>query len=155
MLWIIILVVLGLLFLLTEILLLPGISVGGVLSLVCYGCATYMAFDSYGALGGGIVIAVISVLSLAVTVVSLRAKTWQRLSLQQRIESAGNVAPQHDDVKVGDRGMTVSRLSPMGTVSLGGKTYEAKSADAYVDPKTEIEVVGFENFNVIVKKVIK
>lgn len=155
MVWIISLVALGLLFLLAEILLLPGLSVGGVLSLVCYGSAAYMAFSYYGAYGGGVAVAVIAVLSLVATVVSLRAKTWQRLSLQQRIDSAGNVAPQHDDVKVGDRGVTVSRLSPMGTVSLGGKTYEAKSADAYVDPKTDIEVVGFENFNVIVKKVIK
>ena len=49
--------------------------------------------------------------------------------------------------------MTLSRLSPMGTVEVGGKVYEAKSLTAYVDPRREVEVVGFENFSVIVKTV--
>ena len=55
------------------------------------------------------------------------------------------------ELQVGDRGMTLSRLSPMGTVEVGGKVYE--SLTAYVDPRREVEVVGFENFSVIVKTV--
>ena len=39
----------------------------------------------------------------------------------------------------------------MGKIEVGGKIYEAKSLDAYVDPRREVEVVGFENFSVIVK----
>lgn len=49
--------------------------------------------------------------------------------------------------------MTLSRLAPMGTVEIGGRIYEAKTLDGYVDPRREIEVVGFENFSVIVKPV--
>ena len=52
-------------------------------------------------------------------------------------------------------GMTVSRLAPMGKVEIGGKIYEAKSMDSYIDPRREVEVVGFENFNIIVRKHIK
>ena len=47
----------------------------------------------------------------------------------------------------------MSRLSPMGKVNIAGKIYEAKSVDAYVDQRSDVEVVGFENFTVIVKKV--
>ena len=57
------------------------------------------------------------------------------------------------ELKAGDRGVTVSRLSPMGKVEIAGRMYEAKSVDAYIDPKQAVEVVGFENFSVIVKKV--
>jgi hypothetical protein len=32
-------------------------------------------------------------------------------------------------------------------------SYEAKTTGSFVDPKTEVEVIGFENFNVIVKPV--
>ena len=39
----------------------------------------------------------------------------------------------------------------MGKVEIDGKVYEAKSTGAYVDPRQEVEVVGFENFSVIVK----
>lgn len=51
------------------------------------------------------------------------------------------------------RGVTLSRLSPMGKVEIGGRTYEAKSQGAYVDQQRDVEVVGFENFSVIVKTI--
>ena len=97
-------------------------------------------------------VALVVVLSLVVTVLSLRAKTWQRFSLRQKIDSSSMPSPQ-TRVRTGERGVTVSRLSPMGRVEIGGELYEAKSLDAYVDPQTEVEVVGFENFSVIVKPV--
>lgn len=155
MFWIILLVILGLLFLLAEILLLPGVSVGAVLALICYGSASWMAFAWFGTTAGTLVVAAIAVVSAVLTMWALRAKTWQRFSLNQKIESAGNTAPQNDDVKVGDRGTAVSRLSPMGTVEIGGRRYEAKSAGEYIDQRSEIEVVGFENSNVIVRRTTK
>ena len=58
-----------------------------------------------------------------------------------------------NSVNIGDRGVCVSRLSPMGKVNIAGKIYEAKSVDSYIDQRSEVEVVGFENFAVIVKKI--
>ena len=141
----------GVLFLVAEIVLLPGISIGGILALVCYGSSIYMAFRDYGPLTGAVVTVAILVLSAGATIVSLRAKTWQRFSLKQQIDSSSMRTPEEDNVRIGDRGVTLSRLSPMGKVDIGGRIYEAKSLDRYVDPRSEVEVVGFENFNVIVR----
>ena len=58
-----------------------------------------------------------------------------------------------EELRIGDRGTTLSRLSPMGKVEIGGRVYEAKSTGTYVDPNREVEVVGFENFSVVVKTV--
>lgn len=149
--YIILLVFFGLLFLVAELVLLPGVSIGALLALVCYGSSIYLAFRDFGTVGGVVAIAVVLVLSVVATVVSLRAKTWQRFSLKQQIRSSGMPAP-HEELRVGDRGTTVSRLSPMGKVEIGGRVFEAKSQGTYVDPQCEIEVVGFENFSVIVKK---
>ncbi len=151
MFYIILLIFLGVLFLVAELLLLPGISVGTILSLVCYGSAVYLAFDGYGTLTGAITIAVVLLLSLITTLVSLRAKTWQRLSLKQEIDSSSMRLPEKE-ISVGARGISVSRLSPMGKVEIDGKSYEAKSADVFIDQKQPVEVVGFDNFAVIVKK---
>ncbi len=140
---IVFLVLLGMFFLVVELVLLPGISIGTVLSLLCYGAAAYFGFLRFGALGGGATIVAILAVSLVATVISLRAKTWQRFS---SMESPA------DELKAGDRGTTVSRLSPMGKVNIGGKVYEAKSTDVYIDQRKEVEVVGFENFTVIVKR---
>lgn len=154
MFYIVILVLFGLLFLVAEIVLLPGVSVGALLALVCYGSSIYLAFRDYGPVAGVVVILVIIAISVVATILSLRAKTWQRFSLRQEIDSRSMPAPA-DHVKIGDRGTTVSRLSPMGKVEIDGCIYEAKSQGAYVDPRREVEVVGFDNFSVIVKKIKK
>ena len=95
---------------------------------------------------------IILALSFVATVLSLRSKTWQRFSLKQKIESSSMPLPDNE-VKAGDRGVAVSRLAPMGKVEIGGRTYEAKSLGTYVDPQRDVEVVGFENFSVIVKTI--
>lgn len=150
--YIILLVAFGVLFLVVEIVLLPGISIGGFLSLVCCGSSVYLAFRDFGTVGGVITLLVIGVLSVIAVTISLRAKTWQRFSLNHEITSASMHSPA-DELCVGDRGTTLSRLSPMGKVEVKGRIYEAKSQDSYVDPQREIEVVGFENFSIIVKTI--
>ena len=149
MFYIVLLIFFGLLFLVAELVLLPGVSIGAILALVCYGSSIYLAFRDLVA--GSVVVLVILVLSLIATVVSLRAKTWQRFSLKQKINSSSMPTLPEQELSVGDRGTTLSRLSPMGKIEVKGRTYEAKSLGAYVDPRKEIEVVGFENFSVIVK----
>lgn len=152
MFYIVLLIVLGVLFLVAELVFLSGSFIGTLLSLICYGSAVFLAFGDYGYAAGIVSIAAVALLSLIATVISLRAKTWQRLSLAQEIRSSSMEIPEQK-LKIGDRGITVSRLSPMGKVEIGGNIYEAKCVDSYVDPKCEVEVTGFENFNVIVRKI--
>jgi membrane-bound ClpP family serine protease len=149
---IIFLVLLGLFFLVAELVFLPGVTFGVVLSLLSYGAAIYMGFARMGIVGGFITLAIIVALSIVVTVISLRAKTWQRFALKDKVEGKSMQSPILE-LKPGDKGYCVSRLSPMGKVEVAGKIYEAKSLDSYIDQRTEVEVVGFENFTVIVKRV--
>ena len=135
LLYVVLLILFGVLFLVAEIVLLPGVSVGALLALVSYGGAVYLAFRAFGTVGGIIAIAVVLLLSLVATIISLRAKTWQRFSLRQQIDSSSMPRPE-EELHVGE-----------------GRIYEAKSLDAYVDPQREVVVVGFENFSVIVKVV--
>ncbi|MBP3289884.1 MAG: serine protease [Alistipes sp.] len=147
-----ILLILGAFFLVAELVFLPGVTLGAILSLVSYGAAIYLGFDRLGFLGGIITIGIALVLALIVTVISLRAKTWRRLALNNKVEGKSNDLPDQK-VKIGDTGIAVSRLSPMGKVEIRGEMYEAKSIDKYIDQRTLIEVVGFENFTIIVKAV--
>lgn len=152
MFYIVLLILLGILFLVAELLLITGSVIGAILALVCYGSAIYLAFAQHGTVVGVVVIAAIALLSLISTVVSLRAKTWRRLSLQQEIDSASMPLPEQK-LNVGDRGVTLSRLAPSGKVEIGGAIYEARSMDVFIDQRSDVEVVGFENFTVLVKKI--
>lgn len=147
---VIFLILLGLFFLVAELVFLPGAALGVILSLASYAAACYFAFVRFGMVGGFIALGVIILLSLIATVISLRAKTWQRFALKDKVEGQSMQTPANE-LHEGDCGVTISRLSPMGKVMINGKEYEAKSAEAYIDQRTEVEVVGFENFTVIVK----
>ena len=149
---VIFLVLLGLFFLVAELVFLPGAALGVILSLASYAAATYFAFVRIGMVGGFITLGIILLLSLIATIISLRAKTWQRFALKNKVEGQSMQTPA-EEVKIGDCGVTISRLSPMGKVLIGGKEYEAKSAEAYIDQRTEVTVVGFENFTIIVKSI--
>ena len=149
--YLVLLVLLGLLFLLVELVLLPGVSVGALLTLVCYGSALYLAFTNFGTTVGLIVLASILMLSIVAIIFSLRAKTWRRLSLNEEVTSSSMPSPEQS-LKIGDTGRALSRLAPMGKVEFAGQIFEAKSLDSYIDARSMVEVVGFENFNVIVKK---
>ena len=85
---IVLLILFGVLFLVAELVLLPGVSAGAVLSLVSFGSAVYMAFRDYGPLGGTVTLGVVLVLAVAATLLSLRAKTWQRFSLRHKVASS-------------------------------------------------------------------
>lgn len=149
--YIILLILLGVLFCIAELLLFPGLSIGAILAVACYGGAVWYAFEAMGTTAGIITIIVVLVVSLISVIFSLRAKTWQYFALRQQIDSTSMPKPEKE-LSIGAVGTTISRLSPMGKVNIGGKVYEAKSADVFIDQREQVEVVGFENFNVIVKK---
>ncbi|MCD8101581.1 MAG: NfeD family protein [Alistipes sp.] len=151
--FIITLVIVGVLLLVAELILLPGITVAGICSFISFFGAVYIGFTNYGKTGGYATIIAIVVLAVIATMLSLRSKTWRRLSLKQEVEGTSQPLPQ-ETVREGQRGRTITRLAPSGNVLIDGETYEARSlGDVYVDPNTEVQVTGFENFTVIVKVV--
>ena len=152
MITIIILILLAMLFLVAELVLLPGVTLSGILSLICGGVAIYLGFLNFGPTIGWSLVATVIVLMLLTIILSLRSNTWQRLALKQQVGSSAS-EPIEEQVALGTRGRTLSRLSPMGTVEIEGKIYEAKLLSGYVDPQCEVEVIGYENSHILVKRI--
>ena len=124
--WLIIaLVLIGVLLLVAELVLLPGFSVAGVGALLAFGVAIFYAFFEYGVLWGVVTLTVTVVLAVIAVFVSLRSNTWQRLSLKTTIDSASTPTPQQNNIRMGQVGITLTRLAPMGKVRIGEVTVEA------------------------------
>ena len=135
--WLIImLIIVGILLLVAELVLLPGISVAGIGAFLSLAVAAVYGFFLYGILGG-----------------SVRANTWQRLSLKSTIDATSTPTPEQNDIRIGQRGETLTRLAPMGKVQVGDVTVEAKSVDAYIDPRQVVEVIGYDNTAVVVRRI--
>lgn len=148
---IITLILVGIILLLVEMLVIPGIGVAGFLGLASLAGACWMAFVHLGSLGGSIVTLITVCMVVVMLIYALRGKTWKKLSLSESIDSTA--LPKEDQVKVGDRGKTITRLSPSGNASFGDITYEVKSIDNMIEPGTEIEVVMIEDNKIFVKQV--
>ncbi len=153
--WLIVaLILVGTLLLVAELVLLPGFTVAGICAFAADAAAVWLGFARYGTSVGLIVLGVVIAISAVATYMSLRARTWQRFSLKDSIDGVSQQLPADDGVKPGDRGTATTRLAPMGKVLIDGKIYEAKSIDAFVDQNTPVEVCEFDNFSIVVKKVI-
>ena len=148
---IIALIILGLLLLFAEILLIPGIGIAGVLGVVSMGGACYYAFSEHGMTYGLIVTAIVCVLLVAMLIWVLRAKTWQKMSLDTNITSKAVV--QDVEVKQGDTGLALTRLAPMGNVRFGNHVLEVTSLSGIIDKGTPVEVALLDDSKIYVKKI--
>ncbi len=149
--WIILLVLLGLILFLAELVLLPGITVAAVGAFCCLVGAVSWAFVELGMATGWIVLGSVSVALTVLTLLFLRPRTWNRFALHTEIDSQVQPVEIDQQIAVGAVGTTLTRLAPMGKVDIGGRVYEAKSLDSYIDPRTAVVVTGYENANIIVK----
>lgn len=146
---IIIILLIALLLIFLEIFVLPGINVAGILGLLLMIAGIYLGYRQIGAPTAHYILATTLVLGTLIMFFGLRSSTWRKVALDTAIESkvADDVS---ENVKVGDRGTALTRLGPIGTVLINGKTFEAKSANI-IDAKTEIEVMEIDGNEIIVK----
>lgn len=152
--FIIILILVGLVLIFAEILLIPGIGIAGVLGLLSMGGSCFYAFNQLGTNAGVIVTIVNAALIVALTIWVLRAKTWKRFTLNTNIDSKA-IDLFEDKLSVGDRGRTLSRLSPMGSAKIMDEVYEVKALEGMIDSGVEIEVVLIEDNRIYVKPYIE
>ncbi len=150
---VIILILVGVALLVTELFLIPGFGLPGIAGLISIGGGVFCAYYYSGTLAGHITLAASVVLCAVAIYVFLRSKTLDKMALQENIDSKVDLI-EGTNIKAGDRGVTISRLAPMGKVRLGDSDIEAKSYEGFIDQKTEVEVVAIEGNTIIVKPVV-
>ena len=148
---IILLVLIGVVLIILEIFFLPGITVAGFSSLIFFGGGIYYAFVNLGTTAGYVTI-VASVVACVVGIIwFMRSKSLDRISLKTDIDS---VIPTqvNDSIKVGDEGIALSRLNPMGTVLICTVQVEGKTREDFIDEGSSVIVERVERTSVIVRK---
>ena len=146
--FIVALVFLGLVLILAEIFLIPGVGIAGLLGVASLVGSSVYAFMEVSNTVGLIISAVNVALLIALTVYALRAKTWEKATLETNIDAK---ATADVAVAVGDEGKTSTRLSPVGQAVIGSKTLEVKAAEGMIDPNVEVVVVMIDDNKVYVK----
>lgn len=148
--FIITLLIVGLVLLMLEIFVIPGIGVAGFLGVAALIAGCYLSFN-FGTTMGLIVSGCVLVVLIILICIALREKTWSRLALETKVESS---AGQNSSiVSVDDIGETTTRLAPMGTARINGNAVEVKSFEGFLDRGTKVKVVMIEDNIIYVKPI--
>lgn len=150
-----ILVLLGILLLLVEIFLLPGFGVAGIGGIVLLGGGVFYAYSYIGAIAGTTTL-LLSLLLLVVGFVWLiKSKSLKKIALTTDIDSTVDSGDLRK-LSIGNIGITISRLNPMGNVNFNDIVVEGKSfTGELIDEDTEVEIISIDSFNVVVKPKLK
>ncbi|MDR0873560.1 MAG: NfeD family protein [Prevotellaceae bacterium] len=145
------LLALGIVLLLAEIFLLPGITIAGVGGALALGGGVIYAFNIDTLYGLYAVLFSIIALGLAVFYF-MKSKTLEKVSLHSEIDSKVETFDAAK-INVGDKGIAVSRLAPMGKVMVNNLIVEAKSLFEFIDEKDEVEITAVNSTNVEVIRI--
>lgn len=149
---VILLILLGILLILVETLLLPGFAITGILGICSVAAACWLAFTNNGTTAGIITILICIVLVTALIVFVLKSKTWKKATLNTNITSRTDANPEDKGIAVGDKGMTLTRLNPMGKARFGNVDVEVRSDEGYIDVHQQIYVRSIEGEKLFVGK---
>ena len=146
------LILAGLLLFIVEVFLIPGISIAGIASAICLLYANYYAFDTLGPIAGFITL-IASVLScIAIIVWFMHSKTMDKLSLKKTLDYKIDPPKMEPNIRIGDKGIAITRLALIGNANFNGHIIEVRSADGLIDENTPIYVERMVEGTVIVRK---
>ena len=145
-------VLLGIIFLLAEIFLLPGITISGIAGFIFLVGGIAYAYMYIGTMAGNLTLIISALLIMGSFIYFIKSKSLRRISLKTNIDSKVD----NSDLKkinIGDEGITQSRLNPIGKVFINDLTVEAKSIDGQmIDEDTVVVVNKVDWSNILVSR---
>lgn len=143
---------LGIVLLAVEVIV-PGGILGTIGGLMMFG-GCVMSFIDYGTLGGSIAVAV----ALALTGIALfiefrvlpKTAIGRRAFLTSEVTGVSAAFGSEAAALIGKSALSLTMLSPSGYINIDGKRYEAFCQSGQVPAGSPLEVIGADNFRLIV-----
>lgn len=143
-------ILLGIIFLLAEIFLLPGMTVSGIAGFIFLVGGIAYAYMYMGPVAGNLSLAISGLLLAGSFIYFIKSKSLRRISLTTNIDSKVDTSDLLK-INIGDVGVTQSRLNPIGKVLINNLIVEAKSINGeMIDEDTEVVVNKVEWSNILV-----
>ena len=147
---IILLIVLGLLLLLIEFAIIPGVTIAGIGGFLMLIGSIYIAFAEFGTGAGFATLSVVLIAAPTMFYYFFRSRQGKKMILESSL--LGKVETIDEaKLKVGDTGKTIGRLAPSGKAKINGEVVEAHSTGSFIDPHTEIRIIKVLTNKIIVE----
>lgn len=142
----------GIILIVLEIVAIPGTTVAGLsgVGMLVYGIV--QVFKEYGNTWGIITLFIALAFCTFLLIYALRAKTWKKFALNKSIDSKANDF-KVEEFKVGDKGITITRLAYAGMAEINGQRIEVFTANTFLDPKTEVVIERIDGSKIFVRPI--
>lgn len=152
--WIIILALLliGLALIIVELVFIPGTTVVGLLGLAFAIVGIVISYSHFGSDVGFYILLGSLVTTLGAMFVAFRTGAWNRFAHKSSIDSKVNEGIM-SAVRIGDEGITLSTLKPMGKAEFHNQTFEVKTAGNYVDRGEKVKIIHIESHQIVVEPI--
>ena len=128
----------------------PGTTVVGILGLIATILGIYLSFDYFGSeVGWWFTFGSTLFFAMAIYI-SFRNKTWEKLALKDTNIGKVNEGLT-DSLAIGDKGVAISTLKPIGKAEIKDKEYEVRTNGDYVDSGTLVQIIKIGKNNIIVE----
>jgi membrane-bound ClpP family serine protease len=146
---IVFLIIIGIILVVLEILILPGL-ISGIIGGILIVTGILWMYKDFGSAYGNYTALGTAVLTLSAIVYSLKSKAWQRFGLKDSLKGKTNEVDNLEIIE-GDEGITISALRPMGTVMIKEKRIEAQTNGELIPTNTSVTVLKVLPNKIIVK----
>jgi len=146
---VIVLCLIGIILILVEIFLIPGLTITAIAGAAFSIGGIYYAFRNLGATAGIITLLLLITIIAIAFIYLIKSKALDSIALKTNLKST--VADKElSGISEGDTGISVSRLNPMGKVRVNNITMEAKTLGGFIDENTAIKVIKVSPSQLIV-----
>jgi membrane-bound ClpP family serine protease len=149
---VILLIFFGLGFIIAEIIFVPGTTLLGLFGLIFTIIGIIISYISFGAGVGTIVLVVAGTIGVGALVYSLKSGVWEKFALKGSINSKVNEG-EKEVLQVGEEGITISSLRPVGKGEFKDKIYEVTTLGNFLTTDTKIRIVSIKNNKIIVEPI--
>lgn len=136
--------------LLMEIFLLPGITIAGIGGVFFAVGGIAYAYLHVGATAGTVSLIASALVFALLFVWLVRSRALDRIALKTDMDGK-LVTPAQQGIRVGDEGITLSRLNPVGKIKVGAIVTEGKSTGDFIPEETPVVVIRVEMNTLVVK----
>ena len=142
------LIIIGFIFLILEIFIVPGFSVPGLAGLAMIGYGIFRARVEYGTPGILIAIATSAVAAIILVKLALKSRAIKAIGLDYSVKEAKAV----DDYStlVGKEGTALTTLRPSGMANIDDKRFNVVTSGEYIETNSPIKVSAVEGTRIIV-----
>lgn len=146
---IILLITIGLLFLLLEVLVIPGTTVAGILGFGLLFTGIWQAYASKGTMAGHLVLGSAVVVTVITLYYAFKSGTWKRMALKTTVDGKMDQL-EGININLNDSGVAISRLAPSGKARINNEIVEVHTYGEFIDQDTEIKVISIKDNKLIV-----